>query len=696
MFSQLKIAARLMVSFGLLNLMIAGLNGYTIVQGKGTQEQISSTLRAAKNETKVYMLMENLYRARMNMWAFLALGDEAKLKERQEDLKNMKESVTDLIDTTKDPKRKEQVVTIKNLLDSYEAASNKVKDVGGSNDKLKDEKAVALLKEIGDLAGKIDKDTDAMGQLYSKVADDRAKNALDDLTALNFWSYVIGFVSLLVGVILWLLTSRSIVRPINAITKIMDKLASGDLSVEIPGIDRRDETGDMARAVEVFKKNALQVEDLRKEQEEASARSTAQRKAELKQMADAFESSVMGVVRVVSSSSTEMQATAQSMSAAAQQSTVQAANVSSAANVATENVQTVASAAEELSSSIGEIGTQVAQAAAISKNAAEETVQTSALIKELHEATDKIGGVVQLINDIASQTNLLALNATIEAARAGEAGKGFAVVAGEVKNLANQTSKATEEIGAQISNVQVNTQRAVGAIKHIEEIIERVQNISSVIALSIDQQSSATREIAQNVQQAASSTREVSMNIDGVSQAAASTGEAAEQVLGSASDLARNADQLQQEVVAFLAKIREEKKEVLLEWSDKLLLGIPSIDGQHKQLVEMLNELYAGFKAGTAKQVMGPVLDRLIQYTATHFKHEETFFDQTGYPETKHHKLEHENLVKKVLEVQAKFKNDSGSVLTQDVMAFLRNWLIDHIMGSDKRYVSHLKDHGVR
>jgi len=696
MLSQLKIAARLMVSFGLLNLMIAGLNGYTIYEGQGTQDLVEATLRAAKNESKMHAVVENMNETRMNVWAFFALGDTAKWEAGQKTYAETKESFEDLMKTTKDPKRKEELGKIDALLVQYKELTGKLRDVGGSNEKLKAPDVSEMLKTVGVVASQIDKASTDMSTTYAKVADERAAKALVRIADLNYWSYVIGLISLIIGVILWFLTSRSIVRPINAITKVMDRLASGDLTVDIPGVKRHDETGDMARAVEVFKKNALQVEDLRRDQEAAAAHAAAERKAELKQMADAFESSVMGVVRVVSSSSTEMQATAQSMSAAAQESTVQASNVSAAANLATDNVQTVASAAEELTASISEISSQVEQAASISESAVQETVQTSQLINELHIATDKIGGVVQLINDIASQTNLLALNATIEAARAGEAGKGFAVVAGEVKNLANQTSKATEEIGAQISNVQVNTQRAVSAIKHIEEIISRVQDISATIAQSVEQQGSATREIAQNVQQAATSTREVSMNIDGVTQAAASTGEAAEQVLGSASDLARNAEQLHREVAGFLSKIREEKKEVLLEWSDKMLLGIPSIDAQHKQLVEMLNELYAGFKAGTAKNLMGPVLDRLVQYTATHFQHEEAFFEQTGYPEAKHHKLEHANLVKKALEVQSKYNSDHNSVLTQDVMAFLRNWLVDHILGSDKRYVPHLKSHGIK
>jgi methyl-accepting chemotaxis protein len=369
-------------------------------------------------------------------------------------------------------------------------------------------------------------------------------------------SFVLVGLGLVLGGTLSTLISRSVSVPIHRIVTIMRRLAGGDATIDVPGTERADEFGEISRAVQVFKDNAVRVAQMTREQEEAKARAATERKQAMLKMANDFEASVMDVVKIVSSSSTEMQATAQSMSSAASQASAQAATVASAAEQATANVQTVASAAEELSSSISEISRQVTESARISTAASEETARTNAMVQGLATAANRIGEVVKLISDIASQTNLLALNATIEAARAGDAGKGFAVVAGEVKNLANQTGRATEEISQQISAVQDETRRTVEAIKGIASVVDQVRQIASSIASAVEEQGAATQEIARNVQQAAQGTQEVSSNIGGVMETATSTGAAATQVLISAGDLSKNAARLSSEVGNFLANVR--------------------------------------------------------------------------------------------------------------------------------------------
>ena len=358
-----------------------------------------------------------------------------------------------------------------------------------------------------------------------------------------------------IALTLWIVRS-GVTAPLSTLGNTMEGLAGGRLDLDVPGADRKDEIGEMARTVQVFKDNAIRVKAMEQEQQTAKARAEQERKRAMLDMADSFESAVMGLVKGVSAQASEMQATSQSMSSSAHQSQVQASSVAAAAEQATANVQTVASAAEELSSSISEISRQVAEAATISQSASDATQRTNEMVQGLAKAADKIGEVVSLITDIASQTNLLALNATIEAARAGEAGKGFAVVANEVKNLANQTGRATDEISAQIGAVQEETKRVVEAIGSIGKVIDQVQQISSGIASAVEEQGAATQEIARNVQQAAEGTQSVSSNIMGITEAASSTGAAAQQVLSAAGDLAKNSETLRGEVDRFLGGVR--------------------------------------------------------------------------------------------------------------------------------------------
>ena len=361
--------------------------------------------------------------------------------------------------------------------------------------------------------------------------------------------------ALLVG-LLGFVTSRLVGKPLKMMTDTMGHLADGDTTVEVPAMGRKDDIGDMARRVQTFKTNAIELERSTAAREAEKAKAEEEKHRAMHKLADDFESSVKGVVNGVTTASGQVQNTAQQMSETAERTSQQTSAVASATEQAANNVQTVASAAEELSASIQEISRQVAQSTKISGAAADQARTTNKEVETLAEAAQKIGDVVTMIQDIAEQTNLLALNATIEAARAGDAGKGFAVVASEVKQLATQTAKATEEIRQQINDIQGATGGAVDSIAQITTTIEEVSNIAASIASAVEQQNAATQEISRNVQQASTSTNEVSSNIGDVTEAAQETGQSATVMLRSANDLASQSASLSSQVDDFLANIR--------------------------------------------------------------------------------------------------------------------------------------------
>lgn len=348
-----------------------------------------------------------------------------------------------------------------------------------------------------------------------------------------------------------------ITRPIGSLVGVLQRMASGDIDAQIPEAARGDEIGAVGRAVEGIKTmvaaKAAEQAEIKRAADEAAA---VARRRTMVELANGFERAVGSVVGMVSASATELQTTARTMSATATETASQSTTVAAAAEEAATNVHTVAAAAEELGSSIQEIGRQVAGSSNLAQTAVDEADQTLLLVQALSQASSRIGDMVGLIANIASQTNLLALNATIEAARAGESGRGFAVVATEVKELAAQTARATDEIGSQISQIQGATGQAVSAIGGIAARIREINEVAASIAAAVEQQGAATQEIVRNVAQASTGTGDVTSNIAGVAQASEETGAAAAQVLSAASELSRQSEHLGTEVARFLGTVR--------------------------------------------------------------------------------------------------------------------------------------------
>lgn len=518
-------------------------------------------------------VQRSLLLMRLYATKFLVNNDEDSYQRVIAESAEMKANHAEMLNELQNPTRRQLADEVVALHEVYEQAFSDVnRTIKTRND--------IIDNTLDTIGPKVASDIEALKLGIKAEQDTLGPRAQADAERGTIITILASLFGMCLGVAAAWLISTLLSRPILAITSAMKQLADGDKTVDIPGQDHGDEIGDMAGAVNVFKDNMARAEELadkeeaerkaRQEQEarlaaEETERQTqrareaeerAERARQIEELTASFDASVSELLTAMASSSTEMEATASSMAGIADGTSQRASNVATAAERASSSVQTVAAATEELSCAISEIDRQVADSAKIAQEAVSQADVTNKQIDGLSEAAQKIGEVVNLISDIAEQTNLLALNATIESARAGEAGKGFAVVASEVKSLAGQTAKATDEIAGHIQKIQLETEHSVKAIESIGRVIDDINQNSTAIASSVEQQGAATREIAQNVQEVSLSTQDVTENIEQVTMAVAETHTAAGQVTGVAGDLNVKSDGLQREVERFLQAVR--------------------------------------------------------------------------------------------------------------------------------------------
>ncbi|WP_043878694.1 methyl-accepting chemotaxis protein [Azorhizobium caulinodans] len=496
------------------------------------------------------LLDRKLQQINLASWRFIATEDTKQLPVIEMNAKAGRATLDSVLQTAgTDPNTEGPVKTVRTFFEEYLKYVQDGVDQVMLKRKILEERLTPASREVAQMIQQASSNA-ASG---SKQADAAAESARTDGM---FQILVFSCISIVAAIVAWAYSGFGIALPIRRVSAVMNEISGGNLAAEIPYGTRNDEVGDQARALAVFRDGLIEAERLREERAEEERLAALQRKTEMHDLADRFESAVGAVVDMVATAATNLQTAAQTLTSTAEQTTAQATAVAAAANQATVNVQTVAAAIEELSASAREIGSRLSRSSEVADRAVSEVDHTNGQMTELRTSADQIGNIISLIDNIAGQTNLLALNATIESARAGEAGRGFAVVAQEVKGLAGQTAKATADISERISGIQDSTGDVLGAITGIAHTIAEISEGTTAIAAAMEEQNATTAEVSRNIQQAAAGANEVTSNIAGVERAAQASSNAALQVLSSATDLSHQADALRAEVQNFLRSVR--------------------------------------------------------------------------------------------------------------------------------------------
>lgn len=553
---NLKITTKIIVLLALLTLISAVGIGFALVQMKSINKVYADLIHYEAEEA-IMMAKLNAMMKDMGRTIYEEIAEDSKemveslIKEREQ----QKEEFNKTVEESKNrfPPLREMFSIIQADVNKMLAVGDKMEAAKQAGDK---EEAMSFVSEFQSIykttSDKLEAQTNKIEEkLITETAHTSATTDIIVIETLIFMS-----VSLALAMALALYLTRSqISRPLLRLVTSMESLAAHDLSIEVDGVQRKDEIGQMANAMQVFKVTTIEA-DRMKEQQDKAAQLQIERGKKLEAEVKSFEGMIAGIVNTVASASTQMQSTSETLSSAAIQTSSQATSVAAGAEEASANVQTVASAAEELSCSIAEISSSVSNASKQADIAKSQAQKTGTTMQNLADMAHKIGSVIEMVQDIAGQTNLLALNATIEAARAGEAGKGFAVVASEVKGLAEQTAKATKDISTRIEGIQTATGDAKGDIESIYKIIIEVNELMSSIASAAEQQRAATQEISRSVSEAAKGTQEVSSNTTGITQASAETGRMANETLTAATELSKQAELLKKEVGGFISRVQ--------------------------------------------------------------------------------------------------------------------------------------------